>query len=244
MQNSESLRRVLELAAELLGVDSATAREVRLPHRTTLTVAQQRLDLLAMHWRRFCFGEGVRMAASWQCDASEQFHYDYFCQRLDTILVPPDATPRGRLRQADLTSSFHRLMLPLSVLGVGETSLGQKVKRVIHAGKLWAGEKHWDTFRYGIRGMCSDQGTEKALCDCPNVDKPEHVARALMKMQDPGWDSSPLEVDWLFPRALWVAGPLHQIWNAFETAIKASPRWNAFEVFLKAMLAFLGHTGI
>ena len=76
LQNSESLRRVLEMAAALLGVDSAPAREVRLPHRTTLTVAQQRLDLLAMHWRRFCFGEGVRMAASWQFEASEQFNYD------------------------------------------------------------------------------------------------------------------------------------------------------------------------
>ena len=76
LQNSENMRRVLELVAVLLDVNSEKVSKLRIPHRTTISKAKIKADLLGMQWRRFCFGEGMRLAASWQVDASEQYHYD------------------------------------------------------------------------------------------------------------------------------------------------------------------------
>ena len=48
------------------------------------------------------------------------------------------------------------------------------------------------------------------------------------------------QAEFLFPRALWVFGPLHVVWSAFEEAILATKDWAGFREFLSAALAFLG----
>ena len=49
---------------------------------------------------------------------------------------------------------------------------------------------------------------------------------------------------WFFPRAVFVSGPLHIVWNAFESAIKKSPHWEKTKESLAGILAFLGHAGL
>ena len=47
-----------------------------------------------------------------------------------------------------------------------------------------------------------------------------------------------------FPAALWISGPLHIVWNAFEAAVRDNPRWHDFRDLLSDVLSFLGNKGI
>jgi hypothetical protein len=59
--------------------------------------------------------------------------------------------------------------------------------------------------------------------------------RALLP-SDPG--------SYFFPLAIWVSGPLHLAWNAFETSAKGTEVWESYRDFISAITAFLGHQGI
>ena len=99
--------------------------------------------------------------------------------------------------------------------------------------------------RLSVRGMCTDQGSaERCLVDMPYVDDPERVSAALEEVARGGEHLTSDPFAFMFPRALWVSGPLHLLWNAFETSIKSSPRWDDTKEQLTAVLHFLGHKGL
>jgi hypothetical protein len=67
LRSSSDLTKVLELAATLFGLDwSEVKPNLILPHRTTMSRALVRLDMLQMQWSRQCWKDGYAMAASWQ----------------------------------------------------------------------------------------------------------------------------------------------------------------------------------
>ena len=103
----------------------------------------------------------------------------FFAQRLDSLVIPPHKS-NTELLQLDLNTAFQRRMLPLSVLGYGEGDVAHKIKLVLHAAKLSAGDGDGlERLRHSVRGMCSDQGWERELCDAPNVTNPDRVQQIL-----------------------------------------------------------------
>ena len=113
---------------------------------------------------QFCF---------YQADSSTQNHHDYFCQRADCLVLHPEATDVELLHQSPALS-FQRMLLPLGVLGYGEGDLAHKMRLVLHAMHLQTGTPEaLRKMRWSIRGLCSDQGTERGLCDAPNIIDPE-----------------------------------------------------------------------
>ena len=103
----------------------------------------------------------------------------------------------------------------------------------------------WAATRLSVRGMCTDQGSgERQLVDMPYVDDPALVAMAMEESAETGDRLSRCAEAFMFPRALWVSGPLHLVWNAFEAAIKESPGWEDIKTQLAHILQFLGHRGL
>ena len=78
LRSSSDLTKVLELAATLFGLDwSEVKPNLILPHRTTMSRALVRLDMLQMQWSRQCWKDGYAMAASWQAVCIRMYIYIY-----------------------------------------------------------------------------------------------------------------------------------------------------------------------
>eukprot|EP00972_Heterocapsa_arctica_P027511 4044634-Heterocapsa_arctica.AAC.1 len=84
-----------------------------------------------MLWSRHCWSHGYECAASWQADSSTQNHHDYFCQRVDSLTIPPGIVAAQKL-QVNLPQSFTRTLLPLGVLGYGESTMIRKMRVLLH----------------------------------------------------------------------------------------------------------------
>eukprot|EP00972_Heterocapsa_arctica_P056551 8347563-Heterocapsa_arctica.AAC.1 len=112
--STANMAKVLEIVAKLFGLDwNIVKLTVKVPARRTLERSLVTLDMLSMHWSRGCWKNGYTMAASWQAaDSSTQNHYDYFCQRCDSLVLPPAATD-VELVEHNPALSFERTMLPL-----------------------------------------------------------------------------------------------------------------------------------
>ena len=114
-----------------------------------------------------------------QADSSTQNHYDYFCQRSDCLVLRAEATDTELVHQ-NPTLNFQRVLLPLGVLGYGEGDLAHKMRLVLHAAHLQTGSaESLRRMRWSIRGVCSDQGTERGPCDAPNMVDPEKASWGL-----------------------------------------------------------------
>ena len=243
-----NIRSALALAASLLGDDPTfveNASVVDIPAKNTLRRAQVKVDLSLMLWSRHLWGHGYQATTCLLADSSEQNHYDYFCQRSDSIEIPPNLKDDERA-QLDVRLHFRRSILPLAVVGYGETDLPHKVRAMLHVARLMTGSiSALDAWRLSIRGMCTDQGAERGLCDIPFIADPSHVSQVLSDYQEkkiPMLCSEPST--FFFPKAVLITGPLHIVWNAFETAVKQSPSWPNYKETLAAILHLLGHQGL
>ena len=134
----------------------------------------------------------------------------------------------------------------MTTVGYGEGDVANKVNKVVHVAKLLTGGgETLKSLRWSVRGGCIDQGTEKAICDAPNVTQVANVQATLE-----AWASDTLKLlasepeSFLFPLMLYVSGPLHIIWNGFERVVKATAQWKElFFPFLSSILALLGNHG-
>ena len=246
---SVDMRDVLRLAGAILGVDPkvTTAEALRVPARRTLDKATLRLDLSMMLWERHCWQSGFRCVSSWGADASQQSHMDFFVQRSEALTIRPDAMPHEvAMDWRSLSCSLTKQTFPTSCLGYGESGAVNKMQNVLHMYKILTGTAAaLREMRWSIRGVCSDQGAEKKLCDAPNVDRIEDVATVLTAFADGDIKLMGTKPEsYFFPVAVWVSGPLHIAWNAFETSCTANTRWQGrqgFHALLKDLLAFLGN---
>lgn len=123
-----------------------------------------KLDLGLMLWNRHLIRKGVSVSACLLADASQQKGEEFFCQRMDAFLAPPGCSTTQRL-ELDVNVQFSRSILPLMVLGHGESDLSHKLQKVLHASRLVFGpsEESFRQFRLSIRGMCADQGALVAM---------------------------------------------------------------------------------
>ena len=78
----------------------------------------------------------------------------------------------------------------------------------------------------------------------PKCDNEERIAEVIADRKDNGDELVRQPDAFFFPRALWVSGPMHICWNAFESACKTSPHWEQTQEVLAAILSFLCHRGL
>eukprot|EP00972_Heterocapsa_arctica_P070561 10424163-Heterocapsa_arctica.AAC.1 len=91
----------------------------------------------------------------------------------------PEATDVELVCQSPALS-FQRTLLPLGVLGYGEGDLAHKMRLVLHALHMQTGSaKALGRMRWSVQGVCSDQGTERGLCEAPNIIDPEKAGWGL-----------------------------------------------------------------
>ena len=79
----------------------------------------------------------MRRVGAYLCDSSQQSNWDFVCQRTNTVNIPPDLTSDARL-SLNLQSSHRIRMLPLGVVGYGESDLVHKYSMMTHTAKLQA----------------------------------------------------------------------------------------------------------
>ena len=79
-----------------------------------------------------------------------------------------------------MSIAFVHKAMPLCTLGHGETDFQHKAKALLHTIRMVTGSaENFRCFRWGIRGVCSDQGTERAICDMPRMDSVDAVESLL-----------------------------------------------------------------
>lgn len=105
----------------------------------------------------------------------------------------------------------------MTTVGYGEASLAHNMKNITHSAQLLVGGgEAMKNLRWSVRGVCIDQGSERRICGAPNILKIADVTAMLaaaalgeLKLMASEPDS------FFFPLMLYVAGPLHDIWNVF-----------------------------
>jgi len=130
-------------------------------------------------------------------------------------------------------------------MGHGEGDVAHKAGIIIHKGELFTGAPVlFSKWRWCQRGVCADQGWEREVADSPNVNDTDQVRRALQQLASGEVKligSNPEA--YLFPCMLFVTGPMHILWNAYETSCTAITRGQKFSDLLGGVLAMLGHKG-
>ena len=149
----------------------------------------------------------------------------YFC------VAPP---LHGQRPLLDLSQCFKTRLLPLTGTGLGHAG---SVKKTANACGVYMSESadqaQFDTVRKEVRGFCTDQGAERGICD--------ETARIL-----PGFvgESFANKNAWLWPRALWVPGMLHLLFNALEESCKKLDVAERFFVALASVFAVFGELDV
>jgi len=108
--------------------------KVRIPCRTAVENAKQKLDIITMHWMAEVYRQ-YDVTAYDVIDSSPQAGWNFLVIRSDEFLYPLDANPLIRL-QLDLGTIFQRRTLPLTCLGYGRGGIVDKLSKYVHVGNL------------------------------------------------------------------------------------------------------------
>ena len=132
--------------------------------------------------------------------------------------------------------------MPLAVLGQGETDLCHKAARMFHTAWMITGSNPlMDQWRRCVRAFCGDQGTERGLCDLPRVDDLAKLQAILeLHAAHPERRVASDADAFFFPNAILVTGPLHIVWNAFESAVSKVSWWPSLKQATVMLMGFLG----
>ena len=165
------VRKVLELAEEILGHSPPRAHTMVLPRAGALNRAVIKSDIIMMLWSQHSCKKGKAGAAVLYADATEKKHRSFFCQRIETLVIPPDLS-RAERASLDTSRSIEWSLLPVLVVGHGEGDLPHQVPMALHVAKLMAGSgPELFTWRCSFRGCCPDQGVDMGIIGAPYVDE-------------------------------------------------------------------------
>eukprot|EP00974_Lingulodinium_polyedra_P020608 1994861-Lingulodinium_polyedra.AAC.1 len=126
------------------------------------------MDRLLMLYRRAQLRAGflkdrfVYMGA----DSSPQLQENYMIIREELVYIPQCSPSTAEPLAAVSVESRTK---PPTTLAWGEGSLAKKLCRVAHSILLDAGQDGASEYLSRVRGCYSDQGTEKALWESPNI---------------------------------------------------------------------------
>ena len=247
------LRHLLSLAVQVLcdAKEDAAVRnklsqktnspEFRVPSERTLRRASVRLDLAKLWHERRQWAAGSWKVSGLSFDASEQLNHMCLCFLEDSFEIP-SSMPSSEALRLDLHQRSSRAMRPITCLGLGETDLAHKISALYHQGRTCTPDRaSFDRWRWSVVGGVSDQGTERLMFDCPNLDSPTEIHAAAAQLAAKLVPTEARNPDtFLLPRAIAVRGPYHILWNAYERCVTKTDAWETFKSRLSAILHFLG----
>lgn len=247
---TQVLRAVLKPeAADVIATAIADGTLV-LPSRRRCRWWRIKLDIMEMRWRRQ--ETQTHTIVRWiMIDSSPQGGWDCLLARCMELVTDGELSAGKPSKEAlqrrvglVLTTAYRQRTLPGTILGRGSTNLGKKLWNFFHMARLDGGTA-FDRWRYGVRCILSDQGTERLLADCPggstlSVDD-VHVAIKRLQSGEAGDFGDPLvAAKYLLPKALWIPGHMHLLFNALEEAITGLSAWKPLERILRSFGKFLG----
>lgn len=201
-----------------------------MPSLGMMRTARVRLDLCNMMFERHLFVKWafVRYLI---VDASPQLGRNFLCCREDRIKFLRELMHEPELlANFDLNSGFETRVMPLSTLGSGRSSA---LKKSLNVGTHYLHETGchdlFDEVRSSVYGGTSDQGAERNIGD--------ETVRIIPGYDDKYAASDPRSFFW--PRALWLLGRLHILFNALEGACKHLDIAKDFFESLRVLCSFL-----
>ena len=151
-------------------------KELAVPHKTQLSRARIKLDMMLMNLRQSEFA-GEEWFIYLSADASPQGSLEFYVvledkiRRSDAALIM-EATPEERARWCSAVH-LRTSPLPICILGSGKASAASKFEALIHAsildGMHDGDPAHMTKYATSIISYCSDYGTEAALTNIPSV---------------------------------------------------------------------------
>ena len=134
---------------------------------------------------------------------------------------------------------------PLMCVGYWAANAAHKLRCAYHIGACsTSDETSMNRWRWSVVGGVSDQGTERLLLDCAHVKELSEIEAAAQQLAASTLPDAPRPPEqFLFPRALGVRGPFHQMYNAFERAVKGAEDWCWLKERISVCLHFLGWRG-
>lgn len=136
--------------------------------------------------------------------------------------------------------------LPVQVLGVGQASAVAKLAHVVHVLRLESGDtESFNKLRRSVRHFCSDQGTERLIERCPNINGSLPELMKAIEAIEAGDTTFFEQADaYLFPLALAHPGHLHICYNSLESSVTGIKCWKSLEADLRVLTAFFGNRGM
>ena len=216
--------------------DSTATGETKIPLRRVCISWRLRLDILAMLWER----RRANLYQSWrylQVDASPQ-GWNYWNTRDDEIFFPLGMDSLSMLQALRAQNhGYRQRTLTLMTMGYGRTGLADKVETF---GRQVLNDSFnpnpsgpgFDKYRNEVFGMGTDQSTEQAINESPNLlGCLELIKEDINKIlrEDCEMGSPEVANSRLLPNSLSTTDALHVIFKAMEYALKKSEPWRDCE---------------
>lgn len=257
LHSCDQLKDIIVLCASLsMSPDDALeferkvcAKEMRLPSKSALYRHRIKFDWLCMLYQRRLFARTLEplSTTSWSsqfaADASSQSGFDYFNCTEERIILAGDChsvAQRARVDGVLRCFEYERRTMPPCVLGMGMTSLAEKLAAFAKRLVLESSADLLGQRRGTARGWLADQGTELGIGDCPWWDG--DIAGIIERLEDKtlAWADDEVINTYFFPHALVIPDHLHIFFNALEESLKSSEAWPVFEPVLREISKFMG----
>lgn len=212
------------------------ARQIRLPGRSVLMRARNKIDILMMYYQRKLNHESdyVRHLA---VDASPQVRHNFLCMRERSFKVPSDLSLGS--------SGYVSRSLPCTALGYGRATLTNKIYNITHAQMLECGSMEaFSKYRFQVRSLLSDSGVERGLADSPVVRDARTLSDILRGMQAGELSMHGATDAFLYPNCVYIQGHLHIIYNALQAGVEKLPTWTEHVELLRGVNNFLKDLGL
>lgn len=215
-----------------------------------LRKASQRVDLLAMAWQQTVMKRNCVLQYLY-LDSSPQGGFNYFVGKAREFVFPKvfeqlrfgGAPMRLWTQRMNLSLQEHFVgtrTIPVTVLQHGQAGLVYKLHNVLHAIGLECGSAaNFESWRWGVMCIASDQSTESKLVDCPKVASWDfHDVQAAV--QAVPVDGEALDQSfYCFPRGMWMPDLCHITYDALKGALTTAADWPPIERAMRAISNFL-----
>jgi hypothetical protein len=221
--------------------------ELPVPGGKSLAHAWHKLDCLSVLWERE-LNTNRSMHRYVSADSSLK-GYNYFCVRENNVQLPcsldSSPVPLDFCALPYSSSSWQ-----VSTFGYGASNLAFKFRNMLHGVLLKCEtDKDLDEFRNSVLSWTSDQGGERKLGDCAfavaaSVENLRRIA-CQVTADDLDLSNNQSAVCYMWPRAWYMPGHIHILFNALETTVKNSRMWRtAFSDGLTAVAKILNSSGL
>ena len=252
LQATDQIKDVVATVLRMTGAIPANNDSMD-PSKARVRCILLKLDCLHSLSRRiFCKAGRAGVCRYLSADSSPQANYDYLvCAEEILTHHEEDSITGYRVPLKDDGSInpwggfvVEKRSLVVGTIARGESSAAAKMKRVLHMICLEYGVSDLDKYRYEVRGVLTDQGTERLICKHP-LDTADNVKRAMRSL-DPDFVVAGSAAARnaargipFFPVSLELPGALHVIFNTLEACVKHVDEFAKFHKQMSAICHYL-----